>query len=199
MSDKDPADLPTPTTPTPTWTPEQEIALFHALTKFRPVGVHKHFRMLSVQRFVAASTGVSFTIAQLWAHLATFYELDALDAMADETDDDITFEARRRRSGYPFKVVAEFQLPSEEFENLIVEQRKAASPTPVESTPEPEEEDKAPPATAPAKRGVGRPRKATKKEQPLSEPPMRRTRAASGSAAVTNTPTPATKRPRRNA
>ncbi|KAI8588636.1 chromatin modification-related protein EAF7-domain-containing protein [Geranomyces variabilis] len=182
----------------PHWTAEHEIALFDALTKFRPVGVHKHFRMLSVQRHIHHATGTTFTVAQLWSHLSTFYELEALDAMADETDDDISFDARRKRSGYPFKVVAEFQLPPEDFDNLIVETRKAVSPG-RESTPEVDDDGAGSgAATAPPKRGVGRPRKGGVKKD-ASEPPMRRTRAASGSAGVLSTPTPAAKRPRRNA
>ncbi|TPX65559.1 hypothetical protein SpCBS45565_g05069 [Spizellomyces sp. 'palustris'] len=200
------------------WTPELEIVLFHALARFRPVGVHKHFRMLSVQRYFNKETGLDLTVNQLWAHLSNYYDLDALDAMADETDDDITFEARRKRSGYPFKVVAEFSLPTDDFESIIVEHRKAVSPVPdrgastrragrasspatesTRSTPEPQAEPETP-ATAPGKRGVGRPRKSAKKDivQPISEPSLRRTRAASASSAAA-TPTPTSKRPRRNA
>ncbi|KAJ3159388.1 hypothetical protein HDU86_001706 [Geranomyces michiganensis] len=185
----------------PQWTAEHEIALFDALTKFRPVGVHKHFRMLSVQRHIHHATGTTFTIAQLWSHLLNFYVLEALDAMADETDDDISFDARRKRSGYPFKVVAEFQLPPEDFDNLIIETRKAVSPG-RDSTSEADDDGAGSAsgntATAPPKRGVGRPRKGGSKKD-ASETPMRRTRAASGSAGALSTPTPAAKRPRRNA
>ncbi|KAI8827198.1 chromatin modification-related protein EAF7-domain-containing protein [Fimicolochytrium jonesii] len=110
------------------WTPEWEIILFNALVRFRPVGVHKHFRMLSMQRYFRRETGVTLTIQQLWNHLSLFYDLGALDAMADESDDEITFEARRKRSGYPFKVVAEFSLPGDEFDSIISEHRKAVSP-----------------------------------------------------------------------
>ncbi|KAI9089605.1 chromatin modification-related protein EAF7-domain-containing protein [Phlyctochytrium arcticum] len=201
------------------WNAELEVVFFHALARFRPVGVHKHFRMLSAQRFFTRQTGLEISINQLWAHLANYYDLRALDAMADEADDDISLEARKKRSAYPFKIMAEFNLPNDEYESIITEHRKAVTPPPergpqtrrgarlaspatesTRSTPEPHPEPDNAPATAPVKRGVGRPRKNAKKDVvPLSEPPLgRRTRAALASQAAT-TPTPAAKRARRNA
>ncbi|KAJ3279459.1 hypothetical protein HK104_001454 [Borealophlyctis nickersoniae] len=117
------------------WTPEMDIALFQAIARYRPVGVHKHFRMLNVQRFFNKHTGLSLNLDQLWAHLGTFYDLDALDAMADESDDDITLDAARKRSGFPFKAYAEFNLPSDEFESIMIEQRRAESPVPDQGGP----------------------------------------------------------------
>ncbi|KAJ3014284.1 hypothetical protein HKX48_005236 [Thoreauomyces humboldtii] len=201
---KEPTASPVPDHPGFAWTPEIETHLFDAVIKFRPLGVHKHFRIVSVQRHLRSHTGNLVPVPELWAHLSHYYDLAALDAMADETDDDITFEARKKRAGYPFKVVAEFSLPADEFEDMIGETRKAvaASPAPDEApavgSGSGAEED-----APPGRRAVGRPRKQTKKEMAAqaaaasTEPAIRRTRAASTAQAAT--PTTANKRPRRNA
>ncbi|KAJ3038088.1 hypothetical protein HDV00_000971 [Rhizophlyctis rosea] len=206
--------------PSINWSADLEVSFFQGIARYRPVGVHKHFRMLNVQRFFNKHTGLNVTVDQLWERLALYYNLEELDSLADESDDEITIEARRKRSAYPFKVTAEFNLPSEDFESIITEQRRADSGTDGEdegddatsssevasarkgrrdsspglssepSSPEPVEE------ATPKPRRPGRPRKVQNvAQQSMSEPPQRRTRSGSG-AGQTLTPTPAAKKKR---
>ncbi|KAJ3056825.1 hypothetical protein HK097_003708 [Rhizophlyctis rosea] len=198
------------------WTPDLEVPFFQGVARFRPVGVHKHFRMLNVQRFFKKQTGLVVTIEQLWDRLGHYYNLEALDGLADESDEEMTSESRRKRSAYPFKVTTEFTLPAEDFESIITEHRRAESGSDGEgdevmseaasrkdkrdsspmssasarSTPEPAEAEETSKGRRP-----GRPRKASKAQLALSEPPPRRTRSGSG-AGQTLTPTPAAKKKR---
>ncbi|KAJ3179049.1 hypothetical protein HDU85_005004 [Gaertneriomyces sp. JEL0708] len=182
------------------WTPELDIILFQALVKFRPVGVHKHFRMLSVRRYFNKETALDLGVKQLRERLEYYYDMDTLNALVEEAAEDPTADPRPEHSNFPFKTVAEFSLPTESFDHSssAMQEGSRHSTPGVEGTPEPSYSDDQPPATAPVKRSVGRPRKHPKPEPapPASEPPSRRTRAASTSV---GTPTPAAKRTRRRA
>ncbi|CAK8683990.1 unnamed protein product [Clavelina lepadiformis] len=45
----------------------------------KPVGVNKHFRMMCIHKKFCQSLGQSVSSKQLWDHLATMYNLKALD------------------------------------------------------------------------------------------------------------------------
>ncbi|KAI8810416.1 chromatin modification-related protein EAF7-domain-containing protein [Cladochytrium replicatum] len=117
----------------PEWTPEMDVVLLQAITRFRPVGVHKHFRMVSVLRFFNRNSPRSQNAQQLWEHLEDFFDLNALDALADESDDDVPLEVRSKRSVFPFKFRSEFALPFDEFEPVMNE-RRMADPSPAPSS-----------------------------------------------------------------
>ncbi|KAI8922846.1 hypothetical protein BC831DRAFT_506366 [Entophlyctis helioformis] len=108
---------------TTVWTPEMEVTLFQGVAKYRPIGVHKYFRILNVQRFINKNMGTDISIAELWLQLRKYYNLENLDALADESDDDVQHDSRLRGI-YPFTGTVDFELP-EDFDELIEEQRKA--------------------------------------------------------------------------
>ncbi|KAJ3336856.1 High-affinity nitrate transporter 2.1 [Gonapodya sp. JEL0774] len=65
------------------WTPEMEIVLFQALAKYKPIGVHKHFRMLSVSRFFNSNSPVKLPLQALWERFGRYYDVAGLDEVAD--------------------------------------------------------------------------------------------------------------------
>lgn len=61
------------------WTAELEVALFHSMHGHKPVGLNKHFHMACIQHRLQQSIGYLLTTDQIWAHLRTLYDLEALD------------------------------------------------------------------------------------------------------------------------
>ncbi|KAG9307027.1 hypothetical protein G9A89_003078 [Geosiphon pyriformis] len=108
------------------WDTKMDIALFNAVMKSRPVGVHKHFHMIHIARDYNANSPVKCTIQQLWERLSYFFDLEALDEMefdyVEEENDD--------------RPIKEFSLPMEGYDQLMAEHRKSSSsygdsPTPI--------------------------------------------------------------------
>ncbi|XP_074643248.1 uncharacterized protein LOC141900317 [Tubulanus polymorphus] len=88
------------------WTIEQEISLFHAMRKHKPVGVTRHFQMACLHDKMNHSVVNNKTIStkDIWSHLRKMYDLAALN------ESEIT--------PFPNKQV-DFALPSTEFGNLM--------------------------------------------------------------------------------
>ena len=104
-------EVPDPTDLNARWTDEQETALFKAIIRFKPVGMHKHFRMLAIRQSLlaqgvidshdgdqgaganvlpgqgntddAAGTDQHTSIAGIWAKLNSMYDLAGLDERED--------------------------------------------------------------------------------------------------------------------
>ncbi|EGF77763.1 hypothetical protein BATDEDRAFT_27474 [Batrachochytrium dendrobatidis JAM81] len=112
---------------TTVWTPEMEMTLFQAVAKYRPIGVHKHFRILNVQRFINTHMGTDISIQELWNRLSIYYNIEKLDELADDTEADVPYERRIHRAIFPFTTLRDFTLPSEDFYELMDERRKAES------------------------------------------------------------------------
>ena len=103
--------MPDPTNLNARWTDEQETALFKAIIRFKPVGMHKHFRMLAIRQSLlaqgvidshdgdqhtdanvlpgqgntdeAAGADQHTSIPGIWAKLHSMYDLAGLDERED--------------------------------------------------------------------------------------------------------------------
>lgn len=62
-------------------TVEGEICFFRALMRSRPVGMHRHFHVLSMKHAIEQGTGQSVSIDAIWDKLRSCYNLEALEAL----------------------------------------------------------------------------------------------------------------------
>ena len=104
---------------------DAEVALFRAICRYKPVGIHKHFRMYNLVKFLNQSSETQFSYESIQTELEKYYDLKGL-----EDEDEIWEE--------------EFELPWQDYGELIEEFGKAevASETSPEATPSPEPEEK---------------------------------------------------------
>ncbi len=61
------------------WNVETEVNLFHAMRNHKPVGVNRHFHMMCIISKLCESLGRNVTSKQIWDHLASMYDLSALN------------------------------------------------------------------------------------------------------------------------
>ncbi len=62
-------------------TVEGEISFFRSIMRARPVGLHKYFHILAIQRAVQKDTGRLLHVESIWEKLQSCYDLDALEAI----------------------------------------------------------------------------------------------------------------------
>ena len=60
---------------------EGEIAFFSALMRARPVGIHRHFHVLTMRNEIHKLTGRLLSVGEIWEKLKTCYDLDLLEAI----------------------------------------------------------------------------------------------------------------------
>nr|POE61044.1 chromatin modification-related protein eaf7 [Quercus suber] len=123
------------------WTDEEEVGLFKGLIKYKPTGIHKHFRLLALHEYLLSNGFIQprnehTKLRGIWEKLATLYDLEALDQREDarqlsdlsidgneddeeDEDDDIYSLAANKIHK------EEFQLPDEDFGELKWQQRFA--------------------------------------------------------------------------
>ena len=56
-----------------------EIALYRGIIRSRPIGVHKHFHIISIANYMSQQLGETVSIQRIWQSLSTLYDLEALD------------------------------------------------------------------------------------------------------------------------
>ncbi|KAK9767124.1 hypothetical protein K7432_003316 [Basidiobolus ranarum] len=129
------------------WLPQMEIALFQAMGRNKPVGIHKHFRMANIVRLYNANSPVKCTASDIWEYLGELFNLNFLDEMEDESEDGYYYNGTID----PF-VENEFTLTSYEFNDTPQDEVKmevesidkenspnlSSAETSTVSTPEPE-------------------------------------------------------------
>ncbi|EPQ54433.1 hypothetical protein GLOTRDRAFT_93941 [Gloeophyllum trabeum ATCC 11539] len=108
-------------------TVEGEISFFRSIMRTRPVGIHRHFHVLSMRTNIHKDTGHLVTVEEIWDKLRQCYDLDTLEGL-------------------------EYTLPHDPtFESLIAPRRMRGSASLPSSPPAP-----TPPPATRGKRGVGR-------------------------------------------
>ena len=60
---------------------EGEISFFRSIMRARPIGIHRHFHVLAIQRFIQKDTGRIVHTGDIWDKLRNYYNLDALEAI----------------------------------------------------------------------------------------------------------------------
>ncbi|WFC96095.1 hypothetical protein MBRA1_002751 [Malassezia brasiliensis] len=74
----------------------EETALLRAISQFRPLGVHRHFNMISIVHALHAhatehgGAQAAPTVDAIWAKLRDFYDLDGLNELDEGSDDEDT-------------------------------------------------------------------------------------------------------------
>ncbi|KAJ5181875.1 hypothetical protein N7449_012022 [Penicillium cf. viridicatum] len=107
------------------WTDEQETALLKAIIKWKPVGLHKHFRMLAISDYLksqgyAPSTAEHMRIPGIWKKLGSLYNLEALDEREDSVITDVNEDDEGSGEMY-----CTFELPYDEYGDMMFERRLA--------------------------------------------------------------------------
>lgn len=58
-----------------------EISFFKSISRYRPVGLHRYFHVLSMQQVIKRETGVLVPIDSIWAKLEVCYNIEALESL----------------------------------------------------------------------------------------------------------------------
>lgn len=65
-----------------------EISFFRSITRFRPVGMHRYFHVLSIRQSIKRDTGVDVATELIWAKLEMCYDLEALEGLVRVLNDE---------------------------------------------------------------------------------------------------------------
>ncbi|KAI8970060.1 chromatin modification-related protein EAF7-domain-containing protein [Mycotypha africana] len=123
-SEVDPNNPPVPFKHEPKeWDADMELALLNAIARCKPVGIHKHFRMISIQKQFNKVSPISCSLNEIWDKLSEFYGMIALDELEEE-DEEQEEEEREEQDKRREEAENEFSLPLEDYEQLISEHRQ---------------------------------------------------------------------------
>ena len=60
-------------------TVEGELAFFRSIMRARPIGLHRHFHVLSIRTVIHQDTGQYVSIDDVWEKLRSCYNIEALE------------------------------------------------------------------------------------------------------------------------
>lgn len=66
-------------------TVEGEISFFRSIMRARPIGLHRHFHVLSMRTAIHQDTGRYVSIDDIWEKLRSCYNVDALESLVRDS------------------------------------------------------------------------------------------------------------------
>ncbi|KAH7877998.1 hypothetical protein F5879DRAFT_226232 [Lentinula edodes] len=117
---------------------EGEISFFRSIMHARPVGIHRHFHVLTMRSSIHKDTGHWVPVDELWQKLRSCYNIDALDAIELEYEIALSNKISLQSPSidgqnikHPY-IRGEFSLPSEPSLDPLISTRRV---NPIASPP----------------------------------------------------------------